>query len=235
MPSLPPVWLVLNPQLSLDGSGMEGGDLKRVSVGHREIHGRVRRGLIPALTALRESQTHTAATCQHMTGMAGRAAAWKPDSWLPGWDTCCTDFERLFSFLVCACERVCMCEWVYACTSQELVCLACPWSPSPGDWCHVCDGTWLMRNSLLAAHVGSISQPLCCRCLGPCGECGGVSLCLSHQLIRCWVGSPNRCYPHQLWAWGCFWHEIRFHRPPHSVSPSLPAHGDPPSGFQDLA
>lgn len=45
MLSLPPVWLVMDPQLSLDGSGMEGGDLKCVSVGHREIHGGVRRGL----------------------------------------------------------------------------------------------------------------------------------------------------------------------------------------------
>lgn len=63
---------------------------------------------------------------------------------------------------------------LYACAggcmrahAPELVCLACPRSPSPGDGCHVCDEMWLMRNRLLVSHVGSISQPMCCRCWGP--------------------------------------------------------------------
>lgn len=42
--SVPQMWLVVEPQLSLDRRETEGGNLKRVTVGHRKIHGGVRQG-----------------------------------------------------------------------------------------------------------------------------------------------------------------------------------------------
>lgn len=63
---------------------------------------------------------------------------------------------------------------------------------------HFSISTWLMRNSLLFAHVGSISEPVCCRCQGPRGEGRDVSIYLQRQLIRCWENPPRGCYPHPL-------------------------------------
>lgn len=67
-----------------------------------------------------------------------------------------------------------------------------------------------MRNGLLLAHVGSISEPVGWRCLGPGGECGGVSIHLQHQLIRCRMGPRDAVIHISFVGWGCSCQENRF-------------------------
>lgn len=169
-PSVPPMWLVMDPQLSLDQSGMEGGDPKCVSVGQRKIHGGVRRGLGNSFQPSLPSVNPRLAWLPSVSIWEAWRAVWLPGNQTPGFlagTHVALILKGCFPFW---CVRVSVYAWAGGCVhahAPELVCLACPRSPSPGDGCHVCDGMWLMRNSLLVAHVGSISQPMCCRCQAP--------------------------------------------------------------------
>lgn len=91
--SVPYMHPVMEPQLSLDRKGTEEGNLKCVSVSLRKTpwwgQARTAVGLIPApdrtlqIPALRQLPKRP-----HLCGAEWGVAAWKPDSWLPGWNTC---------------------------------------------------------------------------------------------------------------------------------------------------